>query len=78
MANRCAKRDELLLNWNAALKALGDFEDLKIRAIREGAPTSSQWDEKIQEVRMLEDLANREYDRHLALHGCTEWPAWKR
>ena len=78
MANLCAKRDELLLNWNAALNALGDLEDLKTAAIRDADPNFSQWDARIQGGRMFEDLAKREYDRHLAMHGCTESPAWKR
>jgi len=72
MSKPCPKRDELSDRWNAAANALRDLEALKIGAIRDGDRQVAQWDARIQEAQEDERLAQREYERHLAIHGCNE------
>ena len=70
MSKPCPKRDELFDRWNATSSALRDLEALKVGAIRDGDPQVAQWDTQIEEAREDESLAQREYERHLAIHGC--------
>ena len=70
MSKPCPKRDGLFDRWNATSNALREFEVLKIGAIRDGDPQVAQWDTRIQEAHEDERLAQREYERHLAIHGC--------
>ena len=72
MSKPCPKRDELFDRWTAASNALGDLEGLKIGAIRDGDPRFAQWGTRIQGAREGESLAQREYERHIAIHGCNE------
>jgi hypothetical protein len=72
MSKPCPKRDALLSRWNSAANALRDLEALKFDAIRDKDPRSAQWDTRIQEARVEERLAQREYERHLEIHGCNE------
>jgi hypothetical protein len=70
MNKPCPKRYGLFDRWNAASNVLRDLEALKIGAIREGDPQVAQWDTRIQEAHEDERLAQLEYERHLAIHGC--------
>lgn len=72
MSKACPKRDGLFDRWNAASNALRDLEAVKIAAIRYGDPQVAQWDTRIEGAREDERLAQREYERHLAIHGCNE------
>lgn len=72
MSKPCPKRDGLFDRWNATSNALRDLEALKIGAIRDGDPQVAQWDARIQEAQEDERLAQREYERHIAIHGCNE------
>jgi hypothetical protein len=72
MSEPCQKRDELFDRWNAAANALRDLEALKIGAIEDGDPQFARWDTRIQGAREGESLTQREYERHLAIHGCNE------
>ena len=68
MSKPCPKRDELFALWNAAAGALRDLET-KIGAIGGNDPP---WAPQIEEAQEDESLAQREYERHLAIHGCNE------
>jgi len=68
----CSRRDYLFSRWNAASGALGELAGMKIRAIRDGNLDFSQWDSQIQEARDEESLAQREHDRHVAIHRCDD------
>jgi hypothetical protein len=72
MSKPCSRRDYLFSRWNAASGALGELAGMKIRAIREGNLDFSQWDSRIQEARDEERLAQREHDRHVAIHRCDD------
>ena len=72
MIKTCPKRDGLFDRWNAAAGALRDLEALKIGAIWDGDPRSAQWDTRIKEAQEDESLAQRQYARHVAIHGCNE------
>jgi hypothetical protein len=72
MSKPCPKRNELFERWNAASNTLRDLEALKIGAIRDGNSQFAQWDTRIQGAQQDETLAQREYERHLAIHGCNE------
>lgn len=72
MSKPCSKRNELFSQWSAALNALSELENMKTRAIRDGNPDSTQWDSRLQKAREEESLAQREHDRHLAIHGCND------
>jgi hypothetical protein len=63
MSKPCPKRDELFDRWNAASSALRDLK---------ADPQVAQWDTRIQGAQDDEMLAQREYERHLAIHGCNE------
>jgi hypothetical protein len=62
----------LFARWNAASIALSDLEAVKTNAVRDGNQEFSEWDSRIQEAREEESLAQREHDRHLAIHGCND------
>ena len=68
----CSRRDYLFSRWNAASGALGELSSLKIRAMKDGNLDFSQWDIQIQEARDEERLAQREHDRHVAIHHCDD------
>lgn len=72
MSKPCSKRDAMFARWNAASIALGDLEAKKTNAITDSNQDSSLWDCRIQEAREEERLAQREYERHLAIHGCND------
>jgi hypothetical protein len=72
MSKPCSKRDDLFSRWNAASNVLSDVENMKTRAIGDRNPDFAQWDTQIQEAQEVERLAQREYERHLAIHGCNE------
>jgi hypothetical protein len=72
MSKPCSKRDALFARWNGASIALGDLEAVKTNAIRDGNQEFSEWDSRIQAAREEERLAQREYDRHVAIHGCND------
>lgn len=72
MSKPCSRRDYLFSRWNAASGALGELAGMKIRAIRDGNLDFSEWDRQIREARDEERLAQREHDRHVAIHRCDD------
>ena len=70
MSKPCLRRDTLFARWNAASIALGDLEATKTNAIKDGNRNFSEWDSRIGETREEEKLAQREYERHVAIHVC--------
>ena len=68
MSKPCPKRDKLFDRWNATSSALRDLE-AKIGAIGGNDP---QLAPQIEEAQKDESLAQREYERHLAIHRCNE------
>lgn len=72
MSKPCPKREELFSRCNTASNALNDLENIKARAIREGDVDFAQCGTRILEAREAETLAQREYERHLEIHGCNQ------
>jgi hypothetical protein len=72
MSKPCSKRDALFARWNAASIALDDLEGVKNKAITDSNQEFSEWDSRIQAAREEEELAQREYERHIAIDGCNE------
>lgn len=72
MSKPCLKRDTLFARWNAVSIALADLEAMKTNAIGDSDQKFLERDSRIVEAREEERLAQREYERHIAIHGCNE------
>jgi hypothetical protein len=72
MSMPCLKREELFSRCKTASNILTDLENIKASAIRDGSVDFAPWDTRILEAREAEVLAQREYERHLEIHGCNQ------